>query len=266
MCVIRMPQGPDPMPRRVEVTWIDMDAADASLAACWQALRADERERASRFRFAADRRRFIVRRGALRALLALRLGCPASAIRYSYNEFGKPAVAESGIRFNVSHSHSIALYAIAHGVEVGCDIERVDPELDIQGIAERFFAPEEISMLQSLPGHLRPAGFFNCWTRKEAYLKCRGCGLSTAPDSCVVSLVPGEPAALLAGGDGFSLSSLETAPDYQAALAVEAMDVEISQISPGPIATPVGHRNEIAPRPCGVSGDQAANQSAVRSL
>jgi 4'-phosphopantetheinyl transferase len=188
----------------------------------------DERERACRFRFARDRRRFIVRRGALRALLARRIDCAASAIRYSCNEFGKLSVVASDIRFNVSHSHSIALYAVADGVEVGCDIERVDSGLDIQAIAEQFFAPQEISMLQSLPEHLRHTGFFNCWTRKEAYLKCRGCGLSARPDSCVVSLAPGEPAALLVGNDGFSLSSLETAPGYRAALAVEAMGAEIS--------------------------------------
>lgn len=206
-----------------------MDAAeDASLSAFCRTLGADERERACRFRFARDRRRFILRRGALRALLARRLGCAASAIGYSRNEFGKPSVAESDVRFNVSHSHGIALYAIGEGAEVGCDIERVDPALDIEAIAERFFAPQEIRMLRSLPDHLRHTGFFNCWTRKEAYLKCRGCGLSARPDSCVVSLVPGEPAQLLAGDDGVSLSSLETVPGYRAALAVEAMGVEIS--------------------------------------
>ena len=167
----------------VEVIWLDMDAAgDAARAAFWQTLGEDERERASRFRFARDRGRFVVRRGALRALLARHLGCAASAIRYSRNQFGKPALAASHIRFNVSHSHSIALYAVADGIEVGCDIERVDSALDIQAISERFFAPQEISMLQSLPGHLRHAGFFNCWTRKEAYLKCRGCGLSEPAD------------------------------------------------------------------------------------
>ena len=214
----------------VEVIWIDMDAAeDASVGAFWRTLGIDEREKASRFRFETDRRRFIVRRGALRSLLARRLGCAASTIGYSYNEFGKPSVAASNIRFNLSHSHSIALYAIAEGVEVGCDVERVDPGMDIQSIAERFFAPQEISSLQSLPDHLRHAGFFNCWTRKEAYLKCRGWGLSARPDSCVVSLVPGEPAALLAGDEGVSLSSLETAPGYQAALALEAMDAEIRE-------------------------------------
>jgi 4'-phosphopantetheinyl transferase len=216
----------------VEVIWIDMDAVeDASVEVFWRTLGIDERERASRFRFGKDRRRFIVRRGVLRSLLARRLGCAASAIRYSYNEFGKPSVPASDIRFNVSHSHSIALYAIADGVEVGCDIERVDSDLDIEAIAERFFAPQEISMLHSLPDHLRHAGFFNCWTRKEAYLKCRGCGLSEPPDSCVVSLAPGEPAALLAGADGVSLSSLETAPGYRAALAIEGTHAEISEPS-----------------------------------
>lgn len=220
------------MPRSVEVIWFDLDAVeDASLAAFWQTLGADEQESARRFRFDRDRRRFIIRRGALRALLAPRLDCSASAIRYSYNGFGKPAVAEGDIRFNVSHSRSMALYAVAHGIEVGCDIERLDSGLDVQAIAERFFAPEEISMLKSLPDRLRHAGFFNCWTRKEAYLKCRGCGLSARPDSCVVSLIPGEPAALLAGGDGFSLSSLETASGYQAALAVQATNAEICEPS-----------------------------------
>jgi 4'-phosphopantetheinyl transferase len=232
----------------VEVIWLDMDAAGgASLAAFWQTLGEDERERASRFRFARDRGRFVVRRGALRALLARHLGCAASAIRYSRNQFGKPALAASHIRFNVSHSHSIALYAVADGIEVGCDIERVDSALDIQAISERFFAPQEISMLQSLPGHLRHAGFFNCWTRKEAYLKCRGCGLSEPPDSCVVSLAPGEPTRLLMGDEGVSLSSLETVPGYRAALAVEAMDAEIRE--PHDLATtcigiPAGHAKD----------------------
>ena len=106
---------------RVELTWIDMDATSAPVAEYWQTLDRDECARANRFRFAKDQRRFVVRRGALRALLASRLGCPASGIRYSQNKFGKLSVVASDIKFNVSRSHSLALYVLTRGVEVGCD-------------------------------------------------------------------------------------------------------------------------------------------------
>jgi 4'-phosphopantetheinyl transferase len=211
--------------RSIEVSWVDMDAEDAPLARFWETLGADERARAERFRFFRDRRRFVVRRGTLRALLARRLDRPASGIRYVCNEFGKPSLDAGDLRFNLSHSHSLALYVIARGIDVGCDVERRDARFATDEIAARFFAPREVSMLRSLAPALRTEGFFNCWTRKEAYVKARGYGLSMPLDSFVVSLAPGEPAALLEGCEpGWAVVSIETMSGYHAALVTESAD------------------------------------------
>jgi len=211
---------------RVDVTWIDMDATSAPVAEYWQTLDRDERTRANRFRFAKDQRRFIVRRGALRALLASRLDCPAWRIRYSRNKFGKLSVVASDIRFNVSCSHSLALYALARGVEVGCDVERVDPRFDFEELAKRYFAPQEIANLQSLPATLRRAGFFWHWTLKEAYVKCRGVGLTLPLDSFAFSLAP-DGTAVLQGADDFICASIEPMPGYQAALVAQANSMSL---------------------------------------
>ncbi|MGA7266041.1 MAG: 4'-phosphopantetheinyl transferase superfamily protein [Stellaceae bacterium] len=205
----------------IEIVWIDMDREDASLGHFFDTLDDEERARARRYCFARDRLRFIVRRGRLRELLARRLECAPSRIRFCRNFFGKPSIDASNVRFSLSHSHSIALYAITEGLEVGCDIERLDPHLPTDQIAERFFAPLEVRMLQSLAPALQVQGFFNCWTRKEAYVKARGDGLSLPLDGFVVSLAPGEPAALLHGCDGWSVESFETVPDYHAAVVAE---------------------------------------------
>ena len=101
------------------------------------------------------------------------------------------------IRFNVSHSHGIALYAVTRGREVGIDLERIRSDLAVAEIAERFFSRREIAMLRTLPIEAQRQAFFRCWTRKEAYIKARGEGLSLPLDQFDVSLAPGEPAAVL---------------------------------------------------------------------
>jgi 4'-phosphopantetheinyl transferase superfamily len=101
-------------------------------------------------------------------------------------------------------------------VEVGCDIERVDPGFDFEELATRYFAPQEFANLQSLPAALRRAGFFWHWTLKEAYVKCRGIGLSLPLDSFTFSLAP-DGAAVLQGTDDFTCASIEPTPGYQAA-------------------------------------------------
>ena len=212
---------------RVDLTWIDMDATSAPVAEYWQTLDRDECARANRFRFAKDQRRFVVRRGALRALLASRLGCPASGIRYSQNKFGKLSVVASDIKFNVSRSHSLALYVLTRGVEVGCDIERIDPSFDFEELAKRYFAPQEIANLQLLPASLRRAGFFWHWTLKEAYVKCRGVGLSLPLDGFAFSPAPDGTAVLRGADDDFICASIEPMPGYQAALVAQATSMSL---------------------------------------
>jgi 4'-phosphopantetheinyl transferase len=211
-----------------------LDPAASCVEQLQRTLSADELHRAARFRFPRDRRRFIVGRGALRDILGRYLGVPPCALGFRYNAYGKPALAdvtaEGGLCFNVSHSHELALFAVTCGREVGVDIEYLRQEIACETIAEHFFSARERASLLALPTEVKPQAFFNCWTRKEAYIKAHGEGLSLPLDQFDVSLAPGEPAALLATHSEprealrWSLQALTPGPGYVAALAVEGQD------------------------------------------
>jgi 4'-phosphopantetheinyl transferase len=190
----------------------------------------DEISRANRFHFARDRNHYIVARGLLRRLLAAYLGVGSSELQFLYTDRGKPYLEEtqrSSINFNLAHSHDMAIYAFSRGRELGVDLEFIREELAGEKIAERFFSRWEISALRSLPAELRKQAFFNCWTRKEAYIKARGEGLSMPLDEFDVSLAPREPAALLKNHKDsgevsrWTMQSIYVAPEYVAALVVE---------------------------------------------
>lgn len=213
----------------VEVFWMALDTAAADPARFARLLSPGERARAERFRYARDRRRFVVRRGRLRELLADRIGCAPEEVRLACDAFGKPRIASSALSFNLSHSDGIALYAIARGREVGCDIEWRDERLAPRAVAERFFSPREVEMLNALPREAWVAGFFNCWTRKEAFVKACGLGLSAPLHAFDVSLAPGEPAALLRGGEGWSLRAFEPMAGLHAAVVAEGDDWRLAR-------------------------------------
>jgi 4'-phosphopantetheinyl transferase len=142
----------------------------------------DERARARRFRFPLHRERFVAARSALRRILAAYLDLDPAGLRFQYSPHGKPRLEQEWLRFNLAHSEDLALCAVAHGREVGVDIERIRPRPD-EGIPERFFSPSEAAQLRGLP----PPAFYRYWTAKEAWLKARGEGLSVALDSFDVS-------------------------------------------------------------------------------
>lgn len=152
----------------------------ASLAA---QLSDDERSRAARFAFERDRDRFILSHGLLRRLLSQYTHIEAGEIRFTTGEHGKPALsgqpaASAGIRFSLSHSGEYALVAVAHGREVGVDVEARKANLECLKLAERFFAPPEARAIATLHGEAQQRLFYRLWTAKEAYLKGRGVGLS----------------------------------------------------------------------------------------
>jgi 4'-phosphopantetheinyl transferase len=163
-------------------------------------LSGEERARAERFVFERDRNSFTAAHGILRDVLGRYLGCGPRVVNYVYGLYGKPAVSSLGshcsLRFNLSHSHGIAVIAIANGREIGVDVEKIRPELASLEIASRYFSVEEVEELRALPANLRVEGFFLCWTRKEAYVKALGEGLRFPLDSFRVSLSPGQPAEL----------------------------------------------------------------------
>jgi 4'-phosphopantetheinyl transferase len=190
-------------------------------------LTADEYNRANRFHFAADRARFVTARGVLRLLLGQYLELAAQEIRFDYTAFGKPVLPGGNLVFNLSHADDLALLAFTLNRGVGVDVERVRPEVLNEAIAQEFFSAAEVAALQALPPADQPAAFFAGWTRKEAYIKARGQGLSIPLDSFDVSLTPGQPARLLASREDpaeparWSLVELFPGPGYAAALAVE---------------------------------------------
>lgn len=209
--------------------WLDAEhPAPGEAALC---LSDTERVRAGRFVFERDRRRFIVGRAQLRHLLGLRLGVRPGAVELVYGAQGKPALsrrfADADLRFNVSHSEDLAVYAFSRGREIGVDVELVRVLSDADDIAARFFSRRENEVYAGLDPQDRPLGFFNCWTRKEAYIKALGEGLSHPLDSFDVSLRPGAPARFLrvAGipGDdcGWCMEGFSPAPGFVAAVVME---------------------------------------------
>jgi len=212
------------MVRRLPTTGEAVRAASALLSGV-------ERQRANRFAFDRDRHRFIVARALLRRLLGARLGTRPEAVELVYGPHGKPALAPrhapADLRFNLSHSEDLAAYAFAHGREIGVDVEAVRSMCDADAIAARFFSARENQTYLSLDSRDRPRGFFHCWTRKEAFIKALGDGLSCPLDRFDVSLAPGEPARILrlarAPGDGrrWRMESFAPAAGFVAALVAE---------------------------------------------
>ena len=216
----------------VHVWRANLDQAPSRIQDFLLTLAADERARAQRFYFERDRDHFIVARGVLRAILGRYSSRAPEGLSFTYGAHGKPALAGASgaeaIRFNVSHSGEVALYAVARGVEVGVDLERIRFDVSAAEIAERFFSRREVEMLRALPADAQRDGFFRCWTRKEAYIKARGEGLSLPLDQFDVSLAPGEPAELIgtrpdpAEASRWSLEEIIPAPGYVGAVAAEA--------------------------------------------
>lgn len=189
----------------------------------------EERRRAARFFHRRDQDRFIGSRGILRDLLSKYTAVTPDRVEIRYAAQGKPFIDNSGsglrISFNLSHSHGVAVYAIARRREVGIDVELVQPEFAGSEIAERFFSANEIAELHSLPSDLRAEGFFLCWTRKEAYVKARGEGLHIPLDCFDVTLSPGQPEKLTSDdSDRWTLHSYQPVSGYVAAIVVEGKD------------------------------------------
>lgn len=164
---------------------LDAEPADGSV------LSDDECERAARFRFDRDRRRFVAGRSALRSLIASYLDVAASEVTFRYGPQGKPFVSASTLSFNVSHSGGCAVYAFGSCVEIGVDVELLDHARYDDGVAERFFSEYEVATLQVLGKAVRAGAFLRCWTRKEAFVKARGEGLSLPLHEFDVAFAPG---------------------------------------------------------------------------
>jgi 4'-phosphopantetheinyl transferase len=210
----------------VHVWIMPVRAPEAVIAGLERVLSEDELEQASRFRFPHLRDSYIVSHGVLRHLLARYLDQAPADIAFVRGAQGKPAVSPSSpLQFNLTHSGGMAAVALANGCAVGIDLEHLRPMTDIEEIAGRYFCPEEAAEILALPPDKRDRAFFSCWTRKEAYIKAIGDGLSCPLDSFQVTIQPNTQPRLvhIAGDTGtaaaWTLHDLSLAPDHIAALA-----------------------------------------------
>jgi 4'-phosphopantetheinyl transferase len=226
------PESIDLLPDEVHVWRASLSVSPSQLQALSPILSADERQRAERFHFEKDRGAFIAGRALVRTLLGRYLHREPSQLEFHYGASGKPRLAgdESALRFNLSHSHGLALYAFSRARELGIDVEHIRSNADAEKIAGRIFSAQEVAVFRSLPARQREKAFFDCWTRKEAYIKAKGDGLTAALDAFSVSLSPREPAALRNVRDDatevsrWSLRGLEPGPGYAGAIVAEGND------------------------------------------
>lgn len=221
-----------PEPGTVHVWDVELERTREETARLERLLPDAEVRRASRQPFEARRRDLVISGAALRSILASYLETDPRAMRFSIAEGGKPRIDAAWnatpLSFNLSHSRGRALVAVTLEREVGVDLERLRRDLPIDRLASRFFSPREIAALRSTPDELRPAAFFACWTRKEAFVKATGAGIfRQSLQSFAVSVDPGPgPVPLVIMGHDadagrWTLESIDAPPGYAAAVAVE---------------------------------------------
>jgi 4'-phosphopantetheinyl transferase len=195
----------------------------------------DEQERAGRFHKTKDARRYEAARGSLRSLLGAYLAIEPGRLQFVCDAFGKPHLAGelplTSVNFSISHSNDWGLFGFVRGHKIGVDLERIRTEIEVEDLAKRYFSPNEFQRLCSLSADQRREAFYCGWTRKEAYLKGRGEGLSYGLDGVEVSLTPGEPVIILGASDDpnvsrkWTVQHLSPAPGYVGAAAVEVGNI-----------------------------------------
>jgi len=218
----------------IHVWSVSLDQLASRFQTLSQTLSPDELMRAERFHFERDRNRYIIGRGVLRTIIGYYSGVEAGKLQFRYGRYGKPALADTfgkeAICFNLSHSQGLSLYAFTRDREIGIDIEHIRDIPEMEHIVEGFFSEREKVVFRALPESKRKEAFFHCWTRKEAFIKAIGDGLSCPLDQVDVSLTPDDPAKLLRiKGDikeayRWSIQDLNPAHGIAASLAVEKRD------------------------------------------
>jgi 4'-phosphopantetheinyl transferase len=228
----------------VQLWRADLDAIRADESRWLNLLSTDEARRASRFHFSADRQRFVAARALLRMILAGYLATEPNQLLFSYSKKEKPSLgpehAGSGVTFNISHSGGIALLAFTRRREIGVDVELVRRDFDIAAIAGRFFSVLEQQQLAAFADQKDEKkdekkfdAFFRCWTRKEAYIKATGEGLSLPLRQFDVSIVEDDHLALRstrpdpAEAALWSLRDIPAGSGYVAALCVRGHDWQL---------------------------------------
>lgn len=231
------PGSLDLPPDEVHVWRIDLDTVGAGEDRWRQLLSPEEQTRAQAFRFEPDRRRYTTVRAWLRTLLGAYISRNPRELLFAYSDKGKPALRPFGdhakLQFNISHSGDASLLAFTRDRDLGIDIEKIRQNLDVEGIARRFFSESEQRQLVQMTPEDRYSAFFRCWTRKEAYLKATGAGFSLPLGQFDVSIAYGERQALLETrpdpneASRWSLTDIPAGDGYAGALCVRGHGWEL---------------------------------------
>jgi len=208
-----------------------LDVSALEVADLKKVLSPDEMERAERYRFDQHRNEFILTRAVLRMVLASHTAQSPESLSFDYSAQGKPALKNGppDLRFNVSHTEGLAVLALVREREIGVDAEKIRAQPDAQKLAKRFFSAREQLFLGKLSGDELQRAFFRCWTRKEAYIKAKGEGLSIPLHAFDVSLEEDQPAALVGTrpdpteAGRWTLYDLSVGQGYAAALTVASV-------------------------------------------
>lgn len=222
---------------QVHVWRIGLDLLEQDLSKFSTILSENEANKSKKYYYEVDRIRYTVMRATVRMILGNYLGVAPGSLDIAHSHYGKPYLSNTSmamdIHFNISHAGDLGLLAVAIGRHIGIDLEMVRLERSIESIARRFFTPEETGQLLSLPVSLRPEAFFTCWTRKEAFVKARGEGLSIPLDQFEVSFYPNDTPQLLyvrndPGESGhWSMFHLNPGVDFVGALVVEGKNLDV---------------------------------------
>lgn len=239
-------EQPDPLREDEVHLWIaPLTAPLEKLVYFKSILSTDELEHARRFRKISDGEHYVIARGSLRSLLAFYCASAPDGLKFTYDALGKPSLSGQGpeavLNFSVSHSENQALFGFARGRRIGVDLECVREDADVLGLAKRYFSPDEFRQLRGLPASAQCEAFYCAWTRKEAYLKACGEGLSFGPERVEVSFIPAQPAMILkvAGArdvsEHWTLQHLSPGPGYLGAAAVEGSSITFRLLDWQPI-------------------------------
>jgi 4'-phosphopantetheinyl transferase len=240
--VISKPVDPEPLRHpdgillddEVHVWQVDLVAWEKATGSLFELLEPDEQDRAERFKFPAPRHQYVISRALLRRALGVYLKIAAHEVRFRTTANGKPELAASSdLRFNLSHTQGVTVFAIARRRQVGVDVERIRQDTNVMDLAERFFSRPEVEWLRSQAASEHVASFFSCWTAKEAYIKAHGEGLSLPLGSFgVLPLPESGKLQLQVYGDleeskRWSMRRLDLGADVRAALAIEGKSCKV---------------------------------------
>lgn len=219
----------------VDVWWARLVLPQSQLSRLSGCLDEAEQARAGRFHFQRDRARFVASRAVVRHILAGYLGTAPGEIRFGYGMQGKPFLLDRrDLHFNVSHAEDVLVAGVAQGRELGIDVERMFSEAVMEEVSGRVLSKPERGLFEGLDAGERREWFVRLWTRKEAYIKADGRGMSLPLDRIDVSTFPNRVRLLTDGLDDWPLCprwtvrNLEAAPGYTAALVSEGLDWQVT--------------------------------------